>query len=378
MTNGQQCISRPARPASEPGLTRRAALSGSGAALALLAGGGSGRGSVSGAAANASLAATTVSGSPDGLSSAPYRFKIGMYLTELRLPLDDALAKAKQIGVDQVWFHNLLNEKPIAEMSDAEIDRLGQRVGGQGLKIFLINAGNPFKTIHLTEFDLKSMANHEGFRKEFQALVRSMQIAVRLKVSTVGAFTFAWPGEYSAGKPTWPMRWLTRGGVIADVDMEKLVKAFSMVAEEAERYGVDVALSMMPWNYTNTTNNFRSVVERVGSRRLKVMWGPADNLNCGEWDVATAGFHNVRPALHSLHVKDLHLIDGLRLEFEYRPLGAGDVDYLTILRNMKAYRSDAVLALATHFTPPSGSRVEAMQINYANLKRLVDKVEAES
>ena len=37
------------------------------------------------------------------------------------------------------------------------------------------------------------------------------------------------------------MRWLTRGGVIADVDMQKLVKAFSLVAEQAERYDVDVA-----------------------------------------------------------------------------------------------------------------------------------------
>ena len=42
------------------------------------------------------------------------------------------------------------------------------------------------------------------------------------------------------------MRWMTRGGVIADVDMDKLLKAFSMVAVQAERYGVDVALSIMP------------------------------------------------------------------------------------------------------------------------------------
>ncbi|MBM3801803.1 MAG: sugar phosphate isomerase/epimerase [Acidimicrobiia bacterium] len=354
-------------------LTTLPALGMSGSALAE---GVSGRSPVSAVAA-ASLAA------PAGANAKPsmngnYRFKIGMYLPELGLPFDEALGKAKQIGVDRVWFNTVPNEKPLAQMSDAEIDGIGQRVEKHGLKIFLINAGNPFKGIHLTEFDLKSMDNHEGFRKEFQELVRSMQIAVRLKVSAVAAFTFAWPGEYSAGKPTWPMRWLTRGGVIADVDMEKLVKAFSLVAAEAERYGVDVALSMMPWNYTNTTHNFRSVVERVGSRRLKVMWGPADNLNSGEWDVATAGFHNVRPSLHGLHLKDLHVIDGVRLKFEYRPLGAGDVDYLTILRNLKAYRCDAVLSLATHFKPPSGSRVEAMEINYANLKRLVDKVEAES
>ena len=159
--------------------------------------------------------------------------------------------------------------------------------------------------------------------------------------------------------------------------MEKLVKAFTLVAEEAERYQVDVALSMMPWNYTNTTGNFRSLVERVGSRRLTVMWGPADCWNCGEWDVATAGFSNIRPYLHGLHLKDLHVVDGRKLKFEYRPLGDGDVDYLTILRGMRDHGCDVFLSLATHFRPPSGSRVEAMKINYRNLNEMIRKVEAE-
>ncbi|MDE2755327.1 MAG: sugar phosphate isomerase/epimerase [Acidobacteriota bacterium] len=306
-----------------------------------------------------------------------HRFRRAMYIPELRLPFDEELAAAKEIGVDYVWFNRMLNETEIAQMSDAAADRMAQRVEKQGLEIFLLNAGNPFKHVHLTDLDLKTMADHQGFKKDFEHLVRSMQIASRIGVGAVGAFTFAWPGEYSSGKPTWPMRWLTRGGVIAEVDMEKLVKAFTLVAEEAERYQVDVALSMMPWNYTNTTGNFRSLVERVGSRRLTVMWGPADCWNCGEWDVATAGFSNIRPYLHGLHLKDLHVTDGRKLKFEYRPLGDGDVDYLTILRGMRDHGCDVFLSLATHFRPPSGSRVEAMKINYRNLNEMIRKVEAE-
>jgi sugar phosphate isomerase/epimerase len=138
------------------------------------------------------------------------------------------------------------------------------------------------------------------------------------------------------------MRWLTRGGYIADVDMEKLIKAFSLVLEQAEHYGVDLSLSMMPWNYTNTTGNFQRLAERLNSKRLKVTCGPADNLNSGEWDVASAGFLNVRPYLHTLHIKDLRVLDGLRLKFEYCPLGEGDVDYPAILRSIWEQRSDSV------------------------------------
>ena len=316
-------------------------------------------------------------GFPDS-GSAPYRFKLGMYLGELALPFDESLARAKEIGAEYVWFNRLENEPDVAKMSDAEADRMGERVARHGLKIFLLNAGNPFKKIHLTELNAGTMMEHAAFHKELNDLTRSMQIAARLGVRTVGSFSFAWPGEYTAGKPTWPMRWLTRGGVIADVDMEKLVTAFSMVADRAERYDVDVALSMMPWNYTNTTGNFRRVAEAVGSPRIKVMWGPADNVNCGEWDTATAGFQNVRPYLHGLHLKDLHVDEGVRLNFQYRPLGEGDVDFPTILRNLRDHRLDVILSVSTHFRPPSGSRDEAMRINFGNLQRLISQVTSET
>lgn len=311
-----------------------------------------------------------------------HRFKLGMYLGELQLPFDESLAKAKEIGVESVWVsrgrtaYRLHQEKTIEHLSDVEVDQMAHRVQQQGLEIFLLSAGSTFKHIHLTDLKKDKLTSHEGFQKDFGELVRCMEIASRIGVGAVGSFTFAWPGEYKADKPTWPMRWLTRGGYIADVDMEKLVVAFRMVAEEAERHNVDVALFMMPWNYTNTTGNFRRVIEAVGSTRLKVMWGPADNYNSGEWDVATAGFNNIRPYLHGLHLKDIHVIDGLKRKFEYRSLGNGDVNYLEILRRLEKSRSDAVLSLATHFIPPGGTREEAMRINFSNLQKLIHQVQS--
>lgn len=302
-----------------------------------------------------------------------FRFKLGMYLPELGLPFDDALATAKDIGADSVWFTSIGDEAPVADMSDADADRMAARVAKHGLELHMIAAGAPFKGIHLADLDLETMQDHPAFQKDFGDLVRSMQIAAHLGIKTVGTFSFAWPGEYSAGKPTWPMRWLTRGGVIANVDMDKLIKAFSLAIDEAERYDVEIALSMMPWNYTNTTGHFRELAERIGSPRLKVMWGPSDCMNCGEADVAVAGYRNVKPYLHGLHMKDLHVRDGLHLDFEYRPLGTGDVDYLAILRQMYSDQSGAVLAVATHYRPPSGSREEAMRTNYAQLKQLISR-----
>ena len=306
---------------------------------------------------------------------AKHQFKIGMYLPELGLPFDEALATAKQIGVEGVWFNTLGADGPLLrELDDAAVDRMAAQVAGHGLEIFLINVGSPFKQIHLTDLELDTMEEDPAFRQEMDDLVRSMEMAARLGIGAVNAFTFAWPGEYSAAKPTWPMRWLTRGGYIADAEMEKLVRAFSLALEQAEKYSVDLALSMMPWNYTNTTGNFRRLAEALNSRRLKVMWGPSDNMNSGEADVATAGFLNIHPYLHGLHIKDLRVKNGIQLDFEYCALGEGDVDYPTILRSLRERGSDAILSVATHFLPSSGSREEAMRINVANLKRMIDEI----
>ena len=83
----------------------------------------------------------------------------------------------------------------------------------------------------------ETLRDDPDFRLEFDSLIRSMQIASQLGVGAVHSYGFCWPGEWSVGQPTWskaptwPMKWLTRGGVIAEVDFQKLVAAFSLVLE---------------------------------------------------------------------------------------------------------------------------------------------------
>ena len=307
-------------------------------------------------------------------ASTPYEFKLGMALNELQLPFEESINKAKELGVRYLWSGSFWDGRRLSEMPDSQVDEVATLVDSLGLEFLFIDNAVLFKHIHVTELELGKMLEHPQFKEHLDILTRSIEVSARLGVDSVAISSFAWPGEYTAGKPTWPMRWATRGGIIADVDMEKLVEAFSIIAERAERHGVDVALLMMQWNYTNTTGNFRRIAEAVGSPRLKAIWCPADNSNCGETDVATAGFHNLRPYLHAIHAKDMHTIDGSKCEFEWLPIGDGDVDYPTLLRNLRDHDCDVVLSVATHFTPPSGSHVEAMETNVANLKRLISNL----
>ena len=226
------------------------------------------------------LAKTGSAGLPATLGSqtTPYRFKLAMWIDELRdrdeLTLEQELEVARDIGIEHVWFHHVPGETPIPEMSDAKVDRMGERVARYGRKLLMISAWIPFHNLPLLDLDVKTMTRHPGFLKEFKAVVRAMQIAARLGAPAVLSYSFVWPGERGYGGPTWPMRWATRGGIIAEMDMEKLVKAFSLMLEQAEKYDVDLVLGMRPFNYVSSTGNFRRLAERLGSGRLKVQWSP--------------------------------------------------------------------------------------------------------
>jgi hypothetical protein len=48
-------------------------------------------------------------------------------------------------------------------------------------------------------------------------------------------------------------------------------------------------------------------------------------------------------------------------------------DYVTIFRKLRDHRPDVFLSVATHFRPASGSPIDAMRINLANLRRLLER-----
>ena len=79
----------------------------------------------------------------------------------------------------------------VGMMSDEEVDQLGESVAAHGLEIFLLAAASPFKHIHLTELELDALDEHEGFRADFEAIKRSMQVAKRLNVRGINAHAFA-------------------------------------------------------------------------------------------------------------------------------------------------------------------------------------------
>ena len=307
------------------------------------------------------------------------RLKLGIWLDELVMPFDEGLAVVKELGVDYVWFAELKGETPIGAMSDAEADSMAARLDRHGLKLYQLCANHPLHYIDLIDLAPGKAFEHPGLCHDFGALVRSMQIAARLGVGAVHAYGLSWPGEWHprnatwSKSPTWAMRWATRGGIICDSDLDGLVEVFAPLVAQAEKYQVDLVLGMRPFHFLNTSAHFCRLLQRLDSKRLRAMWAPADCLLSGEEDVAGAGYDRMAPHLHGLHLKDVVVLDGPQGEYEWRPLGEGQVDYLAIMRRLLQHDSELYLGVATHFHLPSGSRVETMRINLANIRSLIEQ-----
>jgi hypothetical protein len=69
---------------------------------------------------------------------AGHRFKPGMLLSIVCLPSDEALAMAREIGAEYVWFDRVPDAPEIADTSEAEVDLLAAQVERHRLKRFLI------------------------------------------------------------------------------------------------------------------------------------------------------------------------------------------------------------------------------------------------
>ena len=312
------------------------------------------------------------------------RLRIAIWLDELGLPFDDGLRVAAEVGSEYVWFTRLPGETAIADMTDAEVDDMARRVEASSRKLFTIGAGHVFHNLRLTDLAPGRLREHEGFCHDFDALVRSMEIAARLGVGGVCAYAFHWPGEGTGWQeawsrsPTWPMRWATGGGIVSEAELRGLVEVFRRVLEAAEKHDVDVLVNQRPFHYTNTTAHFLELAERVGSGRLKAFWGPADNVLSGEREVPTRGYERLRAYLAAVHLKDVQVHDGARGEYAWKPIGDGEVGYSTLFRRLVEEDSDAVLAVATHFLPPGGgSTAEAMAINHERVTSLLARVRRE-
>ena len=131
---------------------------------------------------------------------------------------------------------------------------------------------------------------------------------------------------------------------------DRLVQSLKEILQTADEYGIDIALETHVTTTLNTPETIRRVIERTGSKRLKVNLDPCNYVG----DLQTA--FNLKPMLENLfavlgeyiatvHLKDFLLEDRFVVHITETVIGTGLMDFDTILKLVHEVKPDAYVVI---------------------------------
>jgi L-ribulose-5-phosphate 3-epimerase len=278
------------------------------------------------------IAAITDEFSPDLESALTIMHEIGMHAAELRM----------------VWGKNILDlnqdelnlVQAIAQTSGCEIISIASPL----LKCVL-PGGPPIDP----RFQHDVFASENTYADQPRLTERAFEIARRLGARIVRVFSY----------------WRTSD---PQACFEAVVAALEDLAEKAARHGLLIGLENEHACNIATAEETARVLERVRHPNLVVVWDPANAYVSGE-DPYPHGYGLLPPhRIGHVHAKDCSLDGHTPL---WGPLGTRHIDWKGQIAALLRDGYGGHISLETHWSGPSGNKLEASRICGWNLRGLV-------
>jgi sugar phosphate isomerase/epimerase len=131
---------------------------------------------------------------------------------------------------------------------------------------------------------------------------------------------------------------------------DRLVRSLNEILQTADDCGVDIVLEVHVTTTLNTPERIKRVIERTGSKRLKLNLDPCNFVG----DLQTAFnlapmlnhlFDVLEPYIATVHLKDFYLEDRFVVHISETVIGTGLMDFETILRRLHRAKPDAYVVI---------------------------------
>jgi sugar phosphate isomerase/epimerase len=131
---------------------------------------------------------------------------------------------------------------------------------------------------------------------------------------------------------------------------DRLVKSLVEILQTAEDYQIDVVLETHTTTTLNTAQTIRRVIERTGSKRLKVNLDPCNfvgdlQIACNPAPMINEIFDVLGEYIATIHVKDYYLEDRFTVHIAETVIGTGMMDFDTILRRVNEVKADSYIVI---------------------------------
>jgi sugar phosphate isomerase/epimerase len=216
------------------------------------------------------------------------------------------------LGIDYIEFRSAWDTN-VLDLDDDQLEAARKILASH--QIALSSVGSPIGKIAITD----------DFEPHLVRFERALQVASVLQAPHIRLFSFFIPKGHEPG--------CYRDEVLA-----------RMAALAAAAKGHDVVLLHENEKdiYGDNPQRCLDIVESVGSSQLRLVWDPANFVQCGVRPF-TDGYASLRPYLHYLHVKDAVMATG-----EVALAGEGDGELAQTLRCLQADGFDGFFSMEPH------------------------------
>jgi L-ribulose-5-phosphate 3-epimerase len=280
------------------------------------------------------------------------KIPIGAITDEFSPDLEIALEAMQEIGMSGAELR-MISGKNIVDLSDGELDGVGEQVAARGFKVISI-ASPLFKCLLPDSPPVDSRFQHDVFAakhtfEDQQRLAeRAFFIANKFGARIIRVFSF----------------WRT---VRPEACLDDVLRELGGLAEQAAGHGLIIGLENEHACNIATGAETRRVLDCLKHSNLGVVWDPANAYVSGE-NPFPAGYGMLPPdRIVHVHAKDCHM-EGLRPV--WGPLGTRAIDWKGQIGALLNDGYKGYLSLETHWAGPGGDKLQASKICGWNLRGL--------
>lgn len=288
-------------------------------------------------------------------------YKFGVITDEIDQDFERACGVAADEGMSYVELHNLW-EKPVHELTDADLDRAKAIIDDHGLTTHLV-CGMFFRPFSLGDVELTSLELHPTFIEHMDRMERFIEIAHKFDAPNIRTFGFT--RDVGGANPS-PRS--ADGGGMSDETLEIIAKGMKIACKRLQPEGLTLALENARSLYANTGGNMRRVLDATGMDNLKIIWDPANAFVAGE--DPKDGYQAVKGYIVDVHCKDARVVDNATGLTAWERIGDGGTDWATQLELLLDEPVDNY-TIETHWKKEGQDRAENTRQTFAGLKALL-------
>jgi len=269
-------------------------------------------------------------------------FKIGVVTDEISDDLEEAIRIAKSWGLGYIELHKVWG-KNICDVDEATLSKAIRIVRAGGLTVTNIDS------LTLRCY----LKNDEEYSQHIKHLLRSIEIAPLFDTNVVRLFSF-WKEGDSEGK------W------------DQIFEKMELPMKIAEREGVILGFENVSSGNIGTSDDLERLFHRFDSPNLRLIWDPGNAYAAGEKAPFPDGYEKVKDRIIHVHLKDA--VSDEQGKNVWKPIGQGKVDYKGQLEALLRDNYQGVIALETHCTSASGSKVEGTKQSLDGLMKIIQSI----